>query len=73
MKVLYFHTENALHIFLLIKKAYDKYKKKKVHNLPTLKEEKCNCFNQQKNALLNDSMSEINRGDLFFTGGKGKE
>lgn len=48
-------------------------REKKVHNLPTLKEEKCNCFNQQKNALLNDSMKEINRGDLFFTGGKGKE
>lgn len=32
--------------------------KKNDHDLPTLKEERFSCFNQQKNATLDDSMSE---------------
>lgn len=33
-------------------------KEKKYHDLPTLKEERFSCFNQQKSAGLDDSVNE---------------
>lgn len=74
MKVLHFHAENAFHVFLLIKKACDKYKRKKNCPQPsnTQKEKDLTVLINRKSAFLDDSMNEINRQDLFSLEARGR-